>query len=98
MKFFFSSLDSGYFMHFDTSVGNNGDTAQLESRILYPKRGYQCLQFFYYNSGSPLDMLKIHVREYDSSNPNGTLRYIKTIDGELRICINDLYHCKLAVQ
>ncbi|XP_071782608.1 meprin A subunit beta [Centroberyx gerrardi] len=72
---------SGYFMHFSTGTGNVGDTAMLESRLLYPKRGYQCLQFFYYNSGSPDDTLSIWVREYDKANPNGTLHLIKTIDG-----------------
>ncbi|XP_029929918.1 meprin A subunit beta [Myripristis murdjan] len=72
---------SGYFMHFNTGTANTGDTALLESRLLYPKRGYQCLQFFYYNSGSPDDTLKIWVREYDKANPNGILRFIKTIDG-----------------
>ncbi|KAK1879614.1 Meprin A subunit beta [Dissostichus eleginoides] len=72
---------SGYFMHFNTSAASNGDTALLEGRILYPKRGYQCLQFFYYNSAGPSDSLKIHVREYDTSNPNGKLRLIQTIDG-----------------
>ena len=69
-------------MHFSTGEANAGDTAQLESRLLYPKRGYQCLQFFYYNSAGPSDTLKIYVREYDQANPNGTLRFIKTIDGE----------------
>ncbi|XP_042285696.1 meprin A subunit beta [Thunnus maccoyii] len=72
---------SGYFMHFSTGTANIGDTALLESRLLYPKRGYQCLQFFYYNSGSPSDTLKILVREYDQANPTGKLRLIKTIDG-----------------
>ncbi|KAJ4937396.1 hypothetical protein JOQ06_001957 [Pogonophryne albipinna] len=72
---------SGYFMHFNTSAASNGDTALLEGRILYPKRGYQCLQFFYYNSAGPSDSLKIHVREYDTTNPNGKLRLIQTIDG-----------------
>uniref|UniRef100_A0A8C9XBW7 Metalloendopeptidase n=1 Tax=Sander lucioperca TaxID=283035 RepID=A0A8C9XBW7_SANLU len=57
---------SGYFMHFSTGTANTGDTALLESRLLYPKRGYQCLQFFYYNSAGPSDSLKIHVREYDN--------------------------------
>ncbi|XP_008332522.1 meprin A subunit beta [Cynoglossus semilaevis] len=71
---------SGYFMHFNTGTANTGDTALLESRLLYPKRGYQCLQFFYYNSAGTSDKLKIHVREYNSTNPNGTLRFIKTID------------------
>lgn len=72
---------SGYFMHFSTGTANNGDTALLESRLLYPKRGYQCLQFFYYNSAGASDTLKIYVREYDKANPNGKIRFIKTIDG-----------------
>lgn len=69
-------------MHFSTGTANTGDSAQLESRLLYPKRGYQCLQFFYYNSAGPSDLLKIYVREYDSANPSGKLRIIKTIIGE----------------
>lgn len=69
-------------MHFNTSAANTGDTALLESRLLYPKRGYQCLQFFYYNSAGPRDTLRIHVREYDKANPNGKLRLIKIIDGD----------------
>ncbi|XP_051943786.1 meprin A subunit beta [Hippocampus zosterae] len=72
---------SGYFMHFNTNRANPGDTALLESRILYPKRGYQCLQFFFYNSGGLNDSLKIFVREYDKAHPAGTLRLITTIDG-----------------
>ncbi|XP_054452036.1 meprin A subunit beta-like [Anoplopoma fimbria] len=72
---------SGYFMHFSTGTANTGDTALLESRLLYPKRGYQCLQFFYYNSAGSSDSLKIYVREYDNANPNGKMRFIKTIDG-----------------
>ncbi|XP_029686870.1 meprin A subunit beta [Takifugu rubripes] len=71
---------SGYFMHFDTGTANSGDTAQLESRLLYPKRGQQCLQFYYYNTGGTNDTLKIHVREYDSANPAGKLRFVETIN------------------
>uniref|UniRef100_A0A8B9ZGQ7 Metalloendopeptidase n=1 Tax=Anas platyrhynchos TaxID=8839 RepID=A0A8B9ZGQ7_ANAPL len=41
---------SGYFMHFNTSAVTQGSTAFLESRILYPKRGFQCLQFYFYNT------------------------------------------------
>uniref|UniRef100_A0A3B4ZBH7 Meprin A subunit n=1 Tax=Stegastes partitus TaxID=144197 RepID=A0A3B4ZBH7_9TELE len=70
--------DSGYFMHFSTGTANVGDTALLESRLVYPKRGYQCLQFFYYNTAGASDTLKIYVREYDAANPNGKLRLIKT--------------------
>lgn len=68
-------------MHFNTGTANTGDSALLESRLLYPKRGYQCLQFFYYNSAGPSETLKIHVREYDKANPTGKLRFIKTIEG-----------------
>uniref|UniRef100_A0A3B4ENA0 Metalloendopeptidase n=1 Tax=Pygocentrus nattereri TaxID=42514 RepID=A0A3B4ENA0_PYGNA len=71
----------GYFMHFSTINGNGGDTAMLESRLLYPKRGYQCLQFFHYHSGNPSDQLAIWVREYDEANPNGTLRFLQQING-----------------
>lgn len=71
-------------MHFNTGTANTGDTAQLESRLLYPKRGHQCLQFYYYNTAGTSDTLKIHVREYDSANPTGKLRFIETINGECR--------------
>ncbi|XP_077581372.1 meprin A subunit beta [Stigmatopora nigra] len=73
--------DSGYFMHFNTLTANAGDTALLESRILYPKRGYQCLQFFFYNSGHPEDSLEIYVREYDKTDVDGKLRLITRING-----------------
>ncbi|NXR12803.1 MEP1B protein, partial [Semnornis frantzii] len=73
--------DSGYFMHFSTSAGAVGNTAALESRILYPKRGFQCLQFYFYNSGHDSDRLYVWVREYTSAHPNGTLRLIEEIKG-----------------
>ncbi|XP_038554056.1 meprin A subunit beta-like [Micropterus salmoides] len=88
---------SGYFMHFNTSAANTGDTALLESRLLYPKRGYQCLQFFYYNSAGPRDTLRIHVREYDKANPNGKLRLIKIIDGSPQE-LWQLHHVSLDVK
>lgn len=69
-------------MHFDTGTANIGAQAILESRIFYPKRGYQCLQFFYYNSIGPSNTLKIFVREYDGVNINGKLRLIQAIDGD----------------
>ncbi|KAM4629296.1 meprin A subunit beta [Polymixia lowei] len=71
----------GYFMHFSTASGKPGDRAFLESRILYPKPGGQCLQFFLHNSGGADDMLNIWVREYDKSNPEGRLRLFKSISG-----------------
>ncbi|XP_062849682.1 meprin A subunit beta [Trichomycterus rosablanca] len=73
--------DTGYFMHFSTITGTAGDNALLESRMLYPKRGYQCLQFFHYHSGNLNDKLNIWVREYNQANPNGTLRFIQQISG-----------------
>ena len=74
-------------MHFPSGAADAGAVAQLESRLLYPKRGYQCLQFFYYNSAAPVDTLSIWVREYDAAHPNGTLRLIKTIDGGYQILL-----------
>ncbi|KAM3605108.1 uncharacterized protein V6R79_020895 [Siganus canaliculatus] len=88
---------SGYFMHFSTATGSSGDTAVLESRILYAKRGYQCLQFFYYNSGDPSDSLSIYVREYEGTDTNGTLRFIKTIDGAPE-AVWQLHHVSLDVK
>ncbi|KAH0500281.1 Meprin A subunit beta [Microtus ochrogaster] len=66
-------IDSGFFMHFDSSSANVGDTALLESRMLYPKRGFQCLEFYLYNSGSEKDQVKIYTREYTAGNPDGVL-------------------------
>lgn len=74
-------LGRGYFMHFSTAGGMPGDKTLLESRILYPRRGFQCLQFFLFNSGHDSDQLKIWVREFDKANPNGTLRLIERING-----------------
>ncbi|KAK2822465.1 hypothetical protein Q5P01_022530 [Channa striata] len=88
---------SGYFMHFSTGTAASGHTALLESRLLYPKRGFQCLQFFYYNSAGPSDTLKIYVREYDEANPDGKLRFIKTIDGSPQD-VWQLQHVSLDVQ
>ncbi|KAM9387415.1 meprin A subunit beta [Phaethornis superciliosus] len=73
--------DSGYFMHFSTSAGTEGSTAILESRILYPKRNFQCLQFYFYNSGHESDRLYVWVREYTAAHPNGTLRFIEELKG-----------------
>ncbi|CAN9503420.1 unnamed protein product [Ophioblennius macclurei] len=88
---------SGYFMHFSTGKASIGDNSLLESRIMYPKRSYQCLQFFYYNSAGASDTLKIHVREYDKANPNGKLRFIKTIEGSTQN-LWDLHHVSLDVE
>ncbi|KAF4024944.1 hypothetical protein G4228_016830, partial [Cervus hanglu yarkandensis] len=70
---------SGFFMHFNSSSVNKGATAILESRILYPKRGFQCLQFFLYNSGSQDDQLNIYVREYSAAHVSSTLTLVEQI-------------------
>ncbi|MEQ2287052.1 hypothetical protein AMECASPLE_008542 [Ameca splendens] len=88
---------SGYFMHFSTGTANTGDTAVLESRLVYPKRGYQCLQFFYYNSAGSSDTLKIYVREYDEGSPSGILRFITTVDGSPQD-LWQLHHVNLDVK
>ncbi|XP_041421584.1 meprin A subunit beta [Xenopus laevis] len=73
--------DSGYYMHFSTSTGNAGETALLESRLFYPNRGFQCLEFFYYYNGNENDALNIWIREYTEASPNGTLTFITSIKG-----------------
>ncbi|XP_053569111.1 meprin A subunit beta [Bombina bombina] len=73
--------ESGYYMHFSTSTGTAGDKAVLESRLFYPKRNFQCLEFFYYNNGNENDKLNIWIREYTASNPNGTLRFVSSVNG-----------------
>ncbi|XP_067323176.1 meprin A subunit beta [Anolis sagrei] len=88
--------ETGYFLHFNTNSGNQGDKAVLESRFLYPKRGFQCLQFFYYNSGSETDKLNIGFREYTDANPNGTNRFIETIQG-LPVNYWELHHISLTM-
>ncbi|OWK01644.1 MEP1B, partial [Cervus elaphus hippelaphus] len=75
----FLTIGSGFFMHFNSSSVNKGATAILESRILYPKRGFQCLQFFLYNSGSQDDQLNIYVREYSAAHVSSTLTLVEQI-------------------
>uniref|UniRef100_A0A8C2PTN2 Metalloendopeptidase n=1 Tax=Cyprinus carpio TaxID=7962 RepID=A0A8C2PTN2_CYPCA len=68
--------DLGYTMHFDTSTGNLEQSALLESRILYPKRKMQCLQFFYKMTGSVKDRLVIWAKMDDGT---GTVRKLKKL-------------------
>ncbi|XP_069816167.1 meprin A subunit beta-like isoform X2 [Dendropsophus ebraccatus] len=74
--------DIGYFMHFNTSTGKPGDDAMLESRLFYPVRSYQCLEFFYYHSGNENDTLNIWIKEYTNSHPNGFWHLKDTITGK----------------
>lgn len=72
---------NGYFMHFNTASAEPGEHAILESRMLYPTPGAQCLQFFLFNTGAADDVLHIRVREYDETDPEGKLQHFKSITG-----------------
>ncbi|KAM7126636.1 meprin A subunit beta isoform 1-T1 [Molossus nigricans] len=85
---------SGFFMHFNSSSVNVGATAMLESRTLYPKRGFQCLQFYLYNSGSENDRLNIYIKEYSAGKDNGTLIPVEEIK-DIPIGSWQLYHVTL---
>ncbi|NXC50416.1 MEP1A protein, partial [Penelope pileata] len=74
--------DAGYFMHFDTSSGNAEEAAVLESRILYPKRTEQCLQFFYKITGSSSDKLIIWLKEDDGTGNIRKTRRIQTFEAD----------------
>ncbi|KAM4632733.1 meprin A subunit alpha-like [Polymixia lowei] len=76
------SRDAGYFMKFNTSTGAAGNSALLESRILYPKRGEQCLQFFYKMTGAAGDKLVIWVRTDDGTGTVRRVRKVHTITGD----------------
>lgn len=75
----------GYFMHVSTSSGQEGDSAWLETHKMSPIRKChaQCLQFFYYHSGSESDQLNIWIREFqDERDSIGNLRLMDQITGE----------------
>uniref|UniRef100_A0A673N607 Meprin A, beta n=1 Tax=Sinocyclocheilus rhinocerous TaxID=307959 RepID=A0A673N607_9TELE len=55
----YTSTGVGFFMHFSTATGTQGDKAYLQSRLFHPKRRSQCLQFYHYNSGGVDDQLNI---------------------------------------
>ncbi|NXI63980.1 MEP1A protein, partial [Anseranas semipalmata] len=74
--------DAGYFMYFNTSSGNAEEVAVLESRILYPKRTQQCLQFFYKITGSLSDKLIIWLKEDDGTGNIRKLRKIQTFQAD----------------
>ncbi|XP_056150452.1 meprin A subunit alpha [Lampris incognitus] len=74
--------DAGYFMKFDTSTGVAGKSALLESRILYPKRGEQCLQFFYKMTGAAGDKLVVWIRTDDGTGTVRSMRKVHTITGD----------------
>lgn len=78
-------------MHFDTKAGKKQESALLESRILYPKRNTQCLQFFYKMSGSLKDKLVIWVKTDDGTGTVRKMKKIHTFLGRLNsISLNSL--------
>ncbi|XP_009693785.1 PREDICTED: meprin A subunit alpha-like [Cariama cristata] len=76
--------ERGYFMHLDTKTGHAGQSALLESRILYPRRKEKCLQFFYRLNGSPQDKLVVWVKKDDGTGNVRRMEKLHTItaDGE----------------
>lgn len=68
-------------MKFDTSSGEVGNSALLESRILYPNRDEQCLNFFYKMTGAALDKLVIWIRTDDGTGKVRRVKKIHTITG-----------------
>ncbi|XP_027458538.1 meprin A subunit alpha isoform X2 [Zalophus californianus] len=77
------NCSAGYLMHFSTSSGMAEEAALLESRILYPKRKQQCLQFFYKMTGSPSDRLVIWVKRDDGTGNVDQLVKVQTFQGDL---------------
>ncbi|KAF4794107.1 Meprin A subunit alpha [Turdus rufiventris] len=76
------NCNAGYFMYFNTNSGQEGEVAILESRILYPKRTQQCLQFFYRTTGSPSDKLIIWLKEDDGTGNVRKMRKIQTFQAD----------------
>ncbi|XP_078397500.1 meprin A subunit alpha [Cetorhinus maximus] len=74
--------DAGYFMYFNTASGKAGQSAILESRILYPKRTEQCLQFFYKMTGSPMDKLVVWMKMDDGTGTVRKLVKVKTLKAD----------------
>ncbi|XP_076008812.1 meprin A subunit beta-like [Genypterus blacodes] len=74
----------GYFMHASTASGEKGHSAWLETKRMTPSRKchVQCMQFYYYHSGSKTDRLNIWIREYqDEKDTKGKLRLMGQITG-----------------
>ncbi|NXP06523.1 MEP1A protein, partial [Thinocorus orbignyianus] len=77
-----SCRGAGYVMYFDTNSGKADEVALLESRILYPKRTEQCLQFFYKTTGSLSDKLIIWLKEDDGTGNVRKMRKIQTFSAD----------------
>lgn len=75
-------------MHASTASGKEGDSARLETHRMSPKREchVQCLQFYYYHSGSESDQLNIWLREFDHElDPTGKVRLVGQITGNVKL-------------
>ncbi|XP_020506041.2 meprin A subunit beta-like [Labrus bergylta] len=75
----------GFFMHASTASGHEGDSAWLETKRMNPTGtcNIQCLQFYYYHSGSESDKLNIWIREFqDETDSTGKRRLMGQITGE----------------
>ncbi|XP_066478326.1 meprin A subunit alpha-like [Tiliqua scincoides] len=71
--------EMGYFMHLDTTAGHSGESAILESRILYPRRKEKCLQFFFQFNGSLRDELIIWIKNDDGTGNIRKMTKLQTI-------------------
>ncbi|XP_035991089.1 meprin A subunit beta isoform X3 [Fundulus heteroclitus] len=76
--------EGGYFMFASTASGQEGDSARLETQTMDLKRPcpVQCLQFYYYHSGSESDDLNIWIREFQNKqDTTGNLQLMGQITG-----------------
>lgn len=80
-------------MSFNTSEAEVGKSAMLESRILYPKRNQQCLQFFYKMTGTTADDLVIWMKTDDGTGNVRKMKKVYTIQGVSNFFYLLLYFC-----
>lgn len=89
-------------MKFDTANKTKGHSALLESRILYPKRNQQCLEFFYKMTGDSGDQLIIWVKRDDGTGTVQKVKKVHTITGQLQpnvtVCALYIYIANLNCQ
>ncbi|XP_062393739.1 meprin A subunit beta-like [Sardina pilchardus] len=94
---YLGSPSQGFFMHFSTNGVKVGNSAKMETRRMTPRRSckVQCLEFFYYHSGSWSDQLNIWIREFDGvDDVKGTRRLMDQIKGS-QAGYWQLYHVSL---
>ena len=77
---------AGYFMHASTASLREGESVWMQTQRTSANRTchVQCLQFYYYHSGSPSDQLNIWIREFqDQWDSTGELRLMGQITGNV---------------